>query len=122
MDYEPTIIAITSLGQAKLALEEIQADPAGVGIMAPKAVFKVIKLEGVPAKEANLLKQTFLAKGGEVAVARGTADLSVAVTDVLICGTLKHYRQALAQLKHQPWGLPSIAVAIETALTEHLNG
>lgn len=118
MDYKPTMLAITSLEQAKLALEEIQADPAGVGIMAPKAVFKVIRLTGVSAKEANLLKQTFLAKGGEVAVARGTADLSIIATDVLICGTLKQYWQALAQLKQQPWGLPRIAIAIETALAE----
>ena len=57
-----------------------------------------------------------MAKGAEVAVARGTADLSVEYTDVLICGTLKHYRLALAQLRQQPWGLPDLAKAVEQAL------
>ena len=47
--------------------------------MANKATFKVIKLEKILSKDANLLKQTFLAKGGEVAVARGTADLSMSI-------------------------------------------
>ena len=37
--------------------------------MSDKAVFTTLKLEDVSAKAANLLKQTFLAKGGEVAVA-----------------------------------------------------
>jgi dihydropteroate synthase len=81
--------------------------------MSPKAIFRTIKLEQVPAKEANLLKQTFLAKGGEVAVARGTANLSIDYTDVLICATLKQYRIAISQLKIQPWGLPQLAYSIE---------
>ncbi|MPM72293.1 hypothetical protein SDC9_119266 [bioreactor metagenome] len=84
--------------------------------MAPKAIFKTLKLEKVSTKAANLLKQTFLAKGGEVAVARGTADLSVEFTDVLICATMKQYNMSLAQLRMQPWGLPKIADAISNAL------
>lgn len=89
--------------------------------MAAKAVFKTIKVEGVTAKAANLLKQTFLAKGGEVAVARGTADLSIERTDVLICATLKQYRLALAQLKAQPWGLPALAKQVEDTLGDELK-
>ena len=91
-------------------------DPAGIGIMTPKALFRTISVENIPTKAANLLKQTFLAKGAEVGVARGTADLSAEYTDALICGTLKHYRLALSQLRQQPWGLPDIAAAVESAL------
>lgn len=87
--------------------------------MAEKALFRTIKIEAVPAKAANLLKQTFLAKGGEVAVARGTADLSIEYTDVLICATMKQYRLALSQLKQQPWGLPRLAERIESALRKY---
>ena len=71
----------------------------------PKALFYNVFIEAIPTKAANLLKQTFLAKGAEVAVARGTADLSVEKTDVLICATVKQYRQALAQLGQQALGL-----------------
>jgi dihydropteroate synthase len=116
MNYNPRIINIVTDKQAYLELQKIDCDTTGITIMSPKAVFKTIKLEQVPAKEANLLKQTFLAKGGEVAVARGTANLSVDYTDVLICATLKQYKLALSQLKIQPWGLPKLAYAVEKLL------
>ncbi len=113
MNYNPRIVEFTTSKQAYEELQKIDCDPTGVAIMSPKAIFRTIKLEQVPAKEANLLKQTFLAKGGEVAVARGTANLSIDYTDVLICATLKQYRIAISQLKIQPWGLPQLAYSIE---------
>ena len=118
MNYHPTVLHFAHTDAAVQAMKAIGSDPAGIRIMAPKAIFRVIKLEQIPSKEANLLKQTFLAKGGEVAVARGTADLSVDTTDVIICATLGQYQRALAQLKIQPWGLPRVAAAIESVLTD----
>ena len=121
MAFNAHIIEINNLKQAEIELSKIKCDKIGISIMSNKAILKIIKMQKVSAKDANLLKQTFLAKGGEVAVARGTADLSVRYTDVLICATLKQYKLALAQLKIQPWGLPKIAMAIEHVLytSEH---
>lgn len=116
MNFNPRLLDVESEAQARAELAKLGCDPAGINIMSAKAVFRIVKLEKVPAKAANLLKQTFLAKGGEAALARGTADLSVAESDVLICATLKQYRLALAQLKLQPWGLPQVAAAVEQAL------
>ncbi|MDR7865438.1 MAG: dihydropteroate synthase [Sporomusaceae bacterium] len=116
MNFNPRLLNIGSEAQARAELARLGCDPVGINIMSAKAVFKIVRLEKVPAKAANLLKQTFLAKGGEVALTRGTADLSVAESDVLICATLKQYRLALAQLKLQPWGLPKVAAAVEAAL------
>ena len=116
MTFNGHIIEINDFTQAEIELSKIRCDKTGINIMSNKAVFKIIKMLKISAKDANLLKQTFLAKGGEVAVARGTADLSVPYTDVLICATLKQYKLALAQLKMQPWGLPKIAQAIESIL------
>lgn len=116
MAFNAHIIEIHNLEQAKKELSNIQCDKTGIHIMSDKALFKIIKMENILSKNANLLKQTFLAKGGEVAVARGTADLSIEYTDVLICATLKQYKLALAQLKVQPWGLPKVAEEIERVL------
>lgn len=116
MKFNPIMVHIATEEQAKHEMRYVGCDDMGINIMSPKAIFKTIKLENVPAKAANLLKQTFLAKGGEVAVARGCADLSIDSTDVLLCATLKQYRLALAQLKLQPWGLPQIAGSIENIL------
>ncbi|CUH96069.1 hypothetical protein P22_2157 [Propionispora sp. 2/2-37] len=118
MNYNQRVLHIDNVEQAKQELKKINCDPTGVAIMAQKAVFKLVKLEHVPTKAANLLKQTFLAKGGEVALARESAALSIEYTDVLLCATLKQYRLALAQLKLQPWGLPDIAAVIEAVLIQ----
>ena len=116
MEYIARIVNLSNRDEAITLLSQIGCDPIGVGIMAPKALFYNVFIEAIPTKAANLLKQTFLAKGAEVAVARGTADLSAEKTDVLICATLKQYRQALAQLGQQPWGLPSVAAAVTSVL------
>lgn len=116
MSCPARVLNLSGEDAAKRLMLAIGCDPVGISIMAPKATFKTVYIENVSTKAANLLKQTFLAKGAEVAVTRGTADLSVAVTPVLICGTMKQYRQALAQLRQQPWGLPHIAASVESAL------
>ena len=90
----------------------------GVRIMQEKAVFRVLRLQKLPTKAANLLKQTFLAKGADAAVSRHSADLSAEYTDVLVFATLRQYRAATAELKLQPWGLAGIAVAIEGFLDQ----
>jgi dihydropteroate synthase len=121
MAFNVRVLELNNLTQAEIELSKINCDKSGIQIMKNKAVFRVVKLEGVPAKDANLLKQTFLAKGGEAAVGRGTADLSAAYTDVLLCATCKQYQMAIVQLKMQPWGLPAIAQAIEGVLKNSGN-
>lgn len=121
MTYSARVLNFTGEEAVKRLMSEMGCDPAGIAIMTPKALFKTVYIECVTTKAANLLKQTFLAKGAEVAVARGTADLSAPQTPVLICGTLKQYRQALAQLRQQPWGLPDVAQAVESALVAEAN-
>ena len=113
MHFAPYVI--DNAGEEEIArqLQAVGCHATGVRLMAPKGVFKVVKLHGVPAKAANLLKQTMLAKGGDAAVASGSADLSVTATDVLVMGTLKQLRAAAAQLKMQPWSLPDVAAVLE---------
>ncbi|MDU2066662.1 MAG: dihydropteroate synthase [Sporomusaceae bacterium] len=116
MNYQARVITITSKAQAETELLKTNCDFQGNRIMREKCLFKTIKLEHILAKEANLLKQTFLAKGGEVSIHKGCAGLSESHSDVLIAATLKQYHLALDQIRLQPWGLPTIAKAIESAL------
>ncbi|WP_110953287.1 dihydropteroate synthase [Massilibacillus massiliensis] len=110
------IIEIKNFSQVQNELTKIDCDPVGIHILKPKLLFRVIKVENIRSKAANILKQTFLGKGGDVAVSRHAADLSEEYTDVLIGATMKQYRLALAQLKVQPWGLASLAEKIEQIL------
>jgi dihydropteroate synthase len=113
-----TEIKIANLSQAKREIAVIGADPGGIALMAPKAVFLVLKLEKISPKAANILKQEMLSKGGEAAVAVGCPDCSIAETDVLLMGTVKQFREVVKKLKLQPWGLKEVGAMIEAVLKE----
>ena len=108
-------VLISNLHEARHYLEEIGSTSMGVGFMTPKAVFKCIKLQDIPARAANILKQEMLANGGEAAVGHNAA-LGEGSTDMLLSGTVKQYRRLVAKLKLQPFGLKKVAVEIQTIL------
>jgi len=121
MQFNLRIIDIKNRDQARKEVEKVNCDADGVAIMSAKAVYKTIKVENVLSKAANILKQTFLSKGGEASVSRSTADFSSQYTDVLLSGTLKHYKQCIGQLKIQPWGLKKLAQELETIIAADEN-
>ncbi|MFZ5633959.1 MAG: dihydropteroate synthase [Bacillota bacterium] len=95
----------------------VGADQAGVRWLAPKAVHRVLKITGLSPKQANIIKQEMLGKGGDAAVDRGVIDCSAEKTDVLVMGTLKQIEAMAAKLKMQPFGLPALADRIREALS-----
>jgi dihydropteroate synthase len=104
----------------KDALEElarIGADRAGCRLMAPKAVHRLLKIYGLSPKQASILKQEMLSKGGEAAVARGVLDSSLPLSDVMLMGTLRQYDELIVKLKMQPFGMSSLAEQIKTVLS-----
>lgn len=111
-------VVLKTKNEAAQALRAIGCTEAGVGIMQEKAVFRVICLRHIQTKAANILKQTFLAKGADAAVSKHAADLSEPYTDVLLFANLQQYRRAIRELKRQPWNLPAVAEAIEAFLQE----
>ncbi len=121
MTFNVRILGIDNLKQAEMELARINYDKTNIPVMDEKVVFRVIKLENVSMKNANLLKQAFLIKGGEVIVGRSTMDLEIAYADVLLCATIEQFQMAVAQLQVEPLGLPAIAEAIEKALNNIEN-
>lgn len=117
-NFNPQVLNIETTEQAAVEMKKIECTAAGIAIMKDKAVFKVIKLTDINTKAANILKQTFLSKGGEVAISRHCADLSRETSDVIIMATLHQYRQAIPVLKMQPWKLKNVAAVLEEILTE----
>ena len=114
--YNARIVNINSKEDAEKELLSIGADEAGIAILREKAVFRTVRVNDVPLKAAILLKQTFISKGGDAAVSRGVAGLTAEKSDVLMMGTLKQYRQALAVMRAQPFGLKEIAASLEDVL------
>ncbi|HAG10391.1 MAG TPA: dihydropteroate synthase [Desulfotomaculum sp.] len=103
-------------GEALAQIFEIGADKLGGRLMAPKGVFRVLKLNGLTPVQANILKQEMLARGAEAAVSRGVIDGSASSTDVVLMGTSSQYKAVLLKLKMQAFGLPKLADQIEEVL------
>lgn len=111
------ILTINNKQDAREAIEAIDCTAEGTAIMSEKAVFKVVKVQKVNTKAANILKQTFLSKGGEVALSRHCADFSEEYTDIIIMATLKQYRAAIAVLMIQPLDLKQLGLDLKALLS-----
>lgn len=101
---KPTILDIKNLIEAETELTKIKVHPAGVKIMALKAIYRIIKFEEVDPKTANIVKQEMLSRGGEVAVADTVGKFEDKKTDIIIMGTLAQYVRLVRKLKHQCYG------------------
>lgn len=117
MAIEVYSINVANKKDALKVLATVGADEEGCRYMSPKAVHRLIMLEGVKPKQANIIKQEMLSKGGEAAVSRGVIDCSVSETKVLLMGTLRQYEAFTVKLKSQPFGLPALANRIREALS-----
>jgi len=86
-------------------------DPASLPYLIPKLCHKNLLLEGVKLYAANILKQSMLSIGGDVAVHRHAVSGRVETSHCVIMGDLRHFRQLLEKLKLQP-GLEPVAECI----------
>lgn len=111
------VIEIPDGEEARAAIREVGADAGGVRLMAPKAVHRVLKVEGLPLKAAIILKQEMLSRGGEAALSREAGGLKAEKTDALLMGTLRQYEELCRKLRMQPFGLSVLADEIKAVLT-----
>lgn len=116
MTFDVRVLDLTDPGRARAELEAVGADPAGVGKMTPKATFLALKVAGVKAPGANILKQEALSVGCDAAVGRGVVNCSIERSDVLLLGTRKQVRAVIRKLKPQPFGLKKLAADLEAVL------
>lgn len=118
--HNPRFISIDSLATAKKEIQHIGSDPKSLDIMAPKAVFKVIRLEQVMLQDAIIIKQDMLSLGGEVAIPRDAFELKKNTADILLMGTVAQLQLLVGKLqRHYPriQGISlELAVLLETIL------
>lgn len=109
------VTLIRNQQEGRRVLEEIGVDPGAYPYLLPKSNFYCIKLKDIPFRGANIIKQEMLSKGGEAAIPRQALS-GEGSGDVLLMGTLKHYRLLIRKLKVQPFGLKKVAAEIENIL------
>lgn len=112
----PHVLALKNPDDLIREFYDIGVDWAGMSIMRPKAVLRVVKLRGLQSFLANILKQEMLSLGGDVAVSRGSITGRVRTTDCLIMGTSAQLEALVDKLKRQPFGLEQIGGEVKMAL------
>jgi len=116
--YNPSILDIKTLKDAKEIIGKIGSDPGSIDIMAPKAITKIIKLENVILQDAIIIKQDMLSIGGEVAVPKETFQLYDKKGDILIIGTLKQLNELVKKLARHYLRLKDISKELENILKD----
>lgn len=100
------------------ALASIGAHADSLPIFAHKAEIIPFKLLGVRTPAANIIKQEMLAVGGDAVTPAGAVTCAAKYVDILLLGTLKHYKVLLKKLAQMPYfGIPQAAIDLEMALT-----
>lgn len=117
------IINSAGLDEAGRIMRSMGVHPGGIAIMAPKAVFRLVRVGGVDPRAAVIIKQEMLARGGDAALPRSTSDFSLAPADLLLMGTLHQYGALIHKLYAQPWyGLAQVAGELGEALEASAPG
>ena len=102
-EYNPKIIDVKTLDEARIEINKICSDPASIEIMAPKMITRIIKLENIVLQDAIIIKQDMLSIGGEVAVPKNTFALHKDKGNILIIGTIKQLNELTIKInRHYP--------------------
>jgi len=88
-------------------------DPAALPYLTPKLTHRNLLVRGVKLYAANILKQSMLSIGGDVAVHRQVISGKVETSDCIIMGDLRHFRLLAEKLGLQP-GLEPLAEIIRS--------
>lgn len=117
----PYLMDLDEIEKSKDLFETIGPDRMGLEIMLKKERIYPLYLKDVKTPAANILKQSMLSLGGEAVVSRGSVNLSIEKTDVLLLGTVKQYKSLRPKLNYQPWGLKRLGEDLEHFL-QNLDG
>jgi dihydropteroate synthase len=121
-DYRLRVLCIEN--DEDLAAELASAGAAAPGIfrMLPKSRCYSLKMYDVHASVAHVLKESFLAAGGDAAISRETMIGASECTDVILIGTRKSFSSAAKALLGEPIGGPRLAAEIESAIAVYESG
>lgn len=113
------IVRLENIGDAREVMRDIEVDPYGIRLMAPKALMYAVRLDAITPVSANILKQEMLSLGGDAAIARHALSDRRKKTDCLILGTLAQLEQLAVKLRRQPFGLSALGEEIRSGIDRY---
>ncbi|MCK5291100.1 MAG: dihydropteroate synthase [Thermoplasmata archaeon] len=117
--FNARVLDLRNRDEIKGEMKKVGSTGAGVKIMSRKADQRLIKLENVGIKEANIIKQEMLSAGGDAVTHKGTLDHSVGESDLILLGTIRQYEKLVSKLKIQPFTCKDIAAEVEEVLENY---
>ncbi len=121
--YNPRILTPYSPDDLAAEIELVGAHEAGIHRMLPKSQHYVMKLHAVTSAVAHVLKESFLASGGDAAISRKMmTDRTEETTDAILIGSRKHFSNAARAISHEEIGGPELASEIEGAIAVYESG
>ncbi len=97
-------------------LRRIEIDERGAETLIKKGSFRILAVKGLSSMESIIIKQEMLARGGDAAIPKLALRCDPQPEEVIILGTLAQILGLVKNLKAQPFRLPEIGKAIDTAL------
>jgi dihydropteroate synthase len=116
MHIKPRVLNLKNKRGIEEELEKIGVSREGRRILSQKANLYLIKLEGVPSRAANLIKQEMLSVSADAAIKKEVASFTVSRSDVLLIGTEAHYNKVIPELRRQPFSLSHLSCELEQIL------
>jgi len=96
------IFEIESKKRAINKIGETGADERAYPYLYPKMIHLSIEIKDVRARDANIIKQEMLSKGGDASISRDSYSLKNEVGKILLTGNLKCYLEVAKKLRIQP--------------------
>lgn len=107
------MVTVHDESDVRFLMRRIGADEKGIQIMVPKALFRLIHVQGLSAPALVVLKQEMLARGAEAAIGKGAIVGEAGSGEALLMGTVHQLRQVVEKLKMQSFGLKQLAAELE---------
>lgn len=120
--YRSRILSIENDDELSAEIASVGAAAPGVLRLLPKARCYTLKLYDVQATVAHVLKESFLASGGDAAISREIMIGVAQSSDVVLVGNRKSFTEATRKLAGETIGGPKLAAEIETAIATYDSG
>lgn len=114
------LLELKDIDEVADELRALKVHPGGIGIMAPKALLRVIKVKGLDSAALNILKQDMLSIGGDCAVSWDAFIKRTKNAEGIIIGTIAQLDRLCEKLEKQPLGLAELGREIRL-LEDNLN-
>ena len=117
--FETRVLSDLKEKEMKKLLEDLGCEKEGVNIMTPKSQHFLVYSQNLDPRAANIVKQEFLAAGGEAAVSWKALNLSEDRSKLIMMGTMTQFKRVLKKLKAQPFDLETLAEEVRRSLKNY---